>query len=157
MDVVAFPSHREGFPNVIIEASAAGRPGVGFRVTGMTDAIVDGDTGALVPPQNANALAAVVSAYLDKQSLRERRGKAGEAHVRPKFRQEDLWARSDTLFRTRLEHSLPRSGWSPTIDSRLRLRVRRWKAQVDDPGCWAWVKTDRLVLVRSDSNGQKQW
>lgn len=49
MDVLVFPSRREGLPNVVIEAAACGVPTVGWRVTGVTDAIADGETGRLAP------------------------------------------------------------------------------------------------------------
>jgi len=48
-DLLLFPSRREGMPNVVLEAAACGIPSVGWDVTGVKDAIVDGVTGFVVP------------------------------------------------------------------------------------------------------------
>src|ERR1019366_1873406 len=49
MDVLAFPTHREGFGMVSIEAQASGVPVVATAATGAVDSVVDGETGFLVP------------------------------------------------------------------------------------------------------------
>lgn len=49
IDLLLFTSHREGLPNVVIEAAACGVPTVGWAVTGVKDAIVEGSTGRLAP------------------------------------------------------------------------------------------------------------
>lgn len=46
-DIFCLPSHREGFGSVIIEAAAVGVPCVASKIYGITDAVVDGDTGLL--------------------------------------------------------------------------------------------------------------
>ena len=56
-DFFVMPSHREGFGLTIIEAAACGIPSVGTRIYGLIDAIVDGDTGILVPVGDSMALA----------------------------------------------------------------------------------------------------
>jgi len=56
-DVLAMSSHTEGFPLVIVEAMLAGIPVVATRVGGIPEIVIDGETGLLVPPDDAPALA----------------------------------------------------------------------------------------------------
>jgi glycosyltransferase involved in cell wall biosynthesis len=46
-DIFCLPSYREGFGSVVIEAGACGVPTVGSRIYGVTDSVVDGETGLL--------------------------------------------------------------------------------------------------------------
>lgn len=56
-DVLVLPSYREGFGMVIIEAAAVGIPAIASRIYGITDAVVDGETGLLFPPGEHDSLA----------------------------------------------------------------------------------------------------
>jgi glycosyltransferase involved in cell wall biosynthesis len=56
-DVFTLPSHREGTPNVVLEALASGCPVVATRVGGIPDVVAEGSTGLLVPPRSAPDLA----------------------------------------------------------------------------------------------------
>ena len=69
MDVLALPSHREGFPYAILEASAMELPVVATRVPGCVDAVVDGVTGTLVPAFDALALADAIAGYMEDPQL----------------------------------------------------------------------------------------
>ena len=91
MDLLAFASHREGFPNVPLEAAAAGKATVGFRVTGTVDAIQHNVTGTLVPLSTSEFANAIVN-YLQDSELRERHGNAGRELVRREFCPERVWA-----------------------------------------------------------------
>lgn len=92
-DVLAFPSHREGFPNVVLEAQAAGKPVISTRATGTVDAVVDGVTGMLVPVADVEALVAGLRALLCDSSLRAKMGAAGRRRAISEFDQERIWRR----------------------------------------------------------------
>lgn len=56
MDVLVFPSYREGFGNVVMEAAAMGTPAVISRIPGPIDAVKEGITALTVPPKDEKAL-----------------------------------------------------------------------------------------------------
>ena len=84
-NLFCLPSYREGFGNVVIEAAAMGVPCVGTRIVGLTDAIVDGETGVLVPPKDAAALRAALAALLADDERRLRLGQAARARAIAEF------------------------------------------------------------------------
>jgi len=98
MDVLALPTYREGLPNVPLEAAAMQVPVVATRVTGCVDAVVDGETGTLVPAGQVAPLAEAIAAYLRDPALRRRHGAAGRARVLRDFVPEDLWRRLLALY-----------------------------------------------------------
>lgn len=75
-DILCLPSYREGFGTVIIEAAAMGVPAVGTRIYGLSDAVVDGETGILVPPRDVPALAEALKILLKDEQLRMKMGLA---------------------------------------------------------------------------------
>jgi glycosyltransferase involved in cell wall biosynthesis len=72
-----------GFVN--LEAMAAGLPVVATRMGGIPEAVRDGETGLLVPPRDAAALAAAVKSLLDDPGRREAMGRAGRRWVEQAF------------------------------------------------------------------------
>lgn len=55
-DALVFPSYREGFPNVVIEAGAMDLPSIVTDINGSREIIKDGENGLIVPPRNEDAL-----------------------------------------------------------------------------------------------------
>ncbi len=82
MDVVIHSSMRaEPFGRVVIEAMALGRPVIAPRLGGPREAVVDGETGLLVEPRDAGALADAISTLVGDPARRLAMGRAGRARV----------------------------------------------------------------------------
>jgi glycosyltransferase involved in cell wall biosynthesis len=73
-DVFCLPSYREGFGTTIIEAAAAGLPAIGSRIYGITDAIVEGETGLLFEAGEVQQLALSMRTLAGDANLRRRMG-----------------------------------------------------------------------------------
>jgi glycosyltransferase involved in cell wall biosynthesis len=91
MDLLILPSHREGLPNVVLEAQAAGKPVAAAMATGIVDAVIDGETGLLFPVGDVSAIVKVVTRLLNDKELADKLGRAGQARVMREFRQEQVW------------------------------------------------------------------
>ena len=55
-DALVFPSYREGFPNVVLEAGAMGLPSIVTDINGSREIIIEGKNGTIVPPRDEEAL-----------------------------------------------------------------------------------------------------
>ncbi len=84
-DLLCLPSYREGFPIVVIEAAAMGIPTIGTDIIGMRDSLVAGETGVLVPPKDAMALANALTALLNDIPRCRAMGVAGRLRVVREF------------------------------------------------------------------------
>jgi glycosyltransferase involved in cell wall biosynthesis len=111
LDVLAYPSHREGISNTLLEAAALGVPAVGYRVTGVVDAVADGSTGTLVTPRDVEQLSGALERYLNDPPLRRAHGDAARARIVERFAQPLVWRMWAELYDGWLaQRGLPRVG-----------------------------------------------
>ena len=90
---LVLPSRSEGLGRVVVEAFCRGRGVVGSRVGGIPDLVTDGESGLLVPPGDAAALADALVRALSDRELAERLGAAGRERVEPWLATPEEYAR----------------------------------------------------------------
>ena len=74
MDFVVLPSWREGLSKSLIEASAMSLPIITTNVPGCKEVIIDGYSGILVPPKDANSIKIAMKKYIDNPALSKQYG-----------------------------------------------------------------------------------
>jgi glycosyltransferase involved in cell wall biosynthesis len=88
----------EGFPLSTLEAMRAGLPVVASDVGGVREAVVDGQTGAVVPPRNPAALAAALRPLILNPSLRVQQGRAGRQVYESNFTFEQMLEKTLSVY-----------------------------------------------------------
>jgi len=94
--VIAADGDIDGLPNVVVEAMASGLPIIGSRLSGIPEAVEDGDSGLLVPPADPAALAIAISCCADPD-LRVRMGARAHTRACECFRAEHWLSRLETI------------------------------------------------------------
>ena len=97
-DVAVMPSLNEALSNVLLESMAAGAPVVATRVGGTPEALIDGQTGLLVPPGDSGAIATAVSRLLDDRGLAMRLGRAAHELIGRKFSVAQMVSATEDLY-----------------------------------------------------------
>jgi glycosyltransferase involved in cell wall biosynthesis len=90
MDLFVFPSYREGFGSVVIEAAAMGVPAVVSDIPGPVDAVTPEVTGLVVPVRCGSCLSDKIAELLADEGRLQRMSAAAIRHVRDHFEQGEL-------------------------------------------------------------------
>ena len=90
LDIVALTSHNEGTPVSLIEAQAASRPLVSTNVGGVSDVVMDHQSGFITEPGNATQFAAALQQLAEQPRLRASFGEQGRRHVTGTFSYQRL-------------------------------------------------------------------
>jgi len=93
MDLLCLPTLREGFPNVVLEAAAAGIPAVTTDATGAVDSVVDGATGLIAAVGDPGSLADRLQELLEATAgARRAMGQAARERAGRDFSRDQVWA-----------------------------------------------------------------
>lgn len=85
-DIVVLPSYGdEGVPQSLMQAAACGLPAVSTPIGAIAEAVVDGQTGLLVPPRDPPQLAVALDRLMNDAALRARMGAAAHAYAQQNF------------------------------------------------------------------------
>ena len=102
-DVFALPSIQEGQGIALLEAQASAKPVVAFNVSGVTEAVQNGETGLLVKPSSSIELAGAILRLLADSSLRAKMGAKGREFVQKELSWEICAERMLKVYREALE------------------------------------------------------
>jgi glycosyltransferase involved in cell wall biosynthesis/LmbE family N-acetylglucosaminyl deacetylase len=98
--VFVSPSFSDAFPLTVVEAMGAGVPVVASAVGGIPEAVVDSETGLLVEPDRADALAGALRRMLESPALREQMAAAGRARALKLFSWSAISAQISAVYFT---------------------------------------------------------
>ncbi len=101
-DIFVLSSEWEGFGIALVEAMAGGKPIVATRVGGVPEVVEDGETGFLVPPRDAEALAGAILKLARDENLRREMGEKGWKRAREKFDISLIAQQYERLYEERL-------------------------------------------------------
>ena len=98
--IVILPSYREGFPKILMESAAVGRPVISTSVPGCKDAVINNVTGFLVPKKNYLALAKAIVKIFKNKNLIKKMGKAARKHAEINFNVIDVVSKHISIYKS---------------------------------------------------------
>jgi glycosyltransferase involved in cell wall biosynthesis len=104
-DVLTFPSYREGFPNVVMQAGAMGLPAIVSNINGCNEIIKDGRNGLIIPVKNTEALQRAMLKVLDDPDLYRELQVNARPMITTRYQREAVWDALLDEYR-RLMHNL---------------------------------------------------
>jgi glycosyltransferase involved in cell wall biosynthesis len=90
-DALVFPSYREGFPNVVLQAGAMNLPCIVTDINGSNEIIIDDINGIIIPPKNETELYEAMLKLLNNTVLRLQLQKNSREMIVSRFEQKFVW------------------------------------------------------------------
>ncbi|MEO1246521.1 MAG: glycosyltransferase family 4 protein [Pseudomonadota bacterium] len=106
-DLLVHPALSEGLGIVTLKAAAAAVPVIGFKAGGLPEAVVDGETGLLVPAADVAALTGAMATLMNDDERRDRYGRAGQARMQAQFSIDAMVEQHLDLYRSVLDDLSP--------------------------------------------------
>lgn len=99
-DALAFPSYREGFPNVVMQAGAMGLPCVVSDINGCNEIIIEGENGLIIPSHDAAALYQAMKRMMEDKALYTHCQQNARPLIASRYKQEDVWQATLEMYRS---------------------------------------------------------
>lgn len=88
---LAFPSYREGFPNVVMQAGAMGLPSIVTNINGCNEIIIEGENGTIIPVKDPDSLYQAMRKMADDINFRTHLQKNARAMIVSRYEQKMVW------------------------------------------------------------------
>lgn len=90
-DCLVFPSYREGFPNVVMQAGAMGLPSIVTNINGCNEIIIEGENGTIIPVKNVDALYGAMQKMMEDNAFRTSLQQNARPMIVNRFEQSVVW------------------------------------------------------------------
>jgi glycosyltransferase involved in cell wall biosynthesis len=91
-DALVFPSYREGFPNVVMQAGAMDLPSIVSNINGCNEIIIEGENGTIIPSKNVKELAKAMKMFLEDREKYKRMKVNARAKITDRYEQNIVWS-----------------------------------------------------------------
>ena len=99
-DLFTFPSYREGFPNVVMQAGALGIPSIVTDINGSNEIIIEGQNGTIIPTRDTDALYRKMTEALEQKDRLTEMSAQCRPLISSRYRQEDVWHATLEMYRS---------------------------------------------------------
>ncbi|CAN5221169.1 glycosyltransferase family 4 protein [soil metagenome] len=90
-DVLTFPSYREGFPNVVMQACAMGLPAIVSNINGCNEIIIEGKNGIIIPVKNKLALQDAMHYMVQNPDMRRKYASNSRFEICKNYERKEFW------------------------------------------------------------------
>ena len=90
-DVLVFPSYREGFPNVVMQANAMNIPAIVSNINGCNEIVDEGKNGIIIPVKSQEAVEASMKRVLEDDVLLSRLSQNARGLIQKKYERRQFW------------------------------------------------------------------
>ena len=99
-DALAFPSYREGFPNVVMQAGAMELPSIVSDINGCNEIIIEGENGLIIPSHDAAALYQAMKRMIEDKALYTHCQQNARPLIASRYKQEGVWQATLEMYRS---------------------------------------------------------
>ncbi|MEG1737732.1 MAG: glycosyltransferase family 4 protein [Odoribacter sp.] len=103
-DALVFPSYREGFPNVVLQAGAMGLPSIVTDINGCNEIIHHGKNGVIIPPRNEESLLDAMSEFVSDKEKWAKMTSCSRQMIADRFDQKLVWSELKKMYKQQLEN-----------------------------------------------------
>lgn len=90
-DCLVFPSYREGFPNVVMQAGAMGLPSIVTDINGCNEIIVEGENGTIIPVKNIEAIKTAMQKMMNNKEFYLKLKENARPMIQSRYEQRVVW------------------------------------------------------------------
>lgn len=90
-NVLTFPSYREGFPNVVMQANSMNLPAIVSDINGCNEIVDDGKNGFIIPAKNSSALKKAMQTFIENEKISATLSQNARKLIQKKYERREFW------------------------------------------------------------------